>query len=140
MIEGTNAPSERVILVVDDAAPAAAALEVVLGNIGDTRVHTASNGAAAWKFLQSGDGSRVCAVVTDLEMPLVDGFELIRRIRSSPSHAGVPVIVVSGTTETTAAARALEAGANAFFGKPWSAGRMRAALERFVYEKDGNGS
>lgn len=132
--------TKRVILVVDDAAASASALEVVLSANGDTAIRTATNGAAAWKYLESGAGTGVCAVITDLDMPVMDGFELIRRIRSSAAHAKLPVIVVSGTTERNAPTQAIEAGANAFFGKPWSPCRIRATLEQLLYENDGSGA
>jgi CheY-like chemotaxis protein len=137
MPDGTAEGGKRVILVVDDTASCATAIEVAVSNRRDTAIRIAGNGASAWKFLESGEGTAVCAVITDLDMPLMDGFELIRRIRSSTVHRNVPVIVVSGTTDNNASARALQAGANAFFGKPWSSGRMRATLEQLLYEYDG---
>jgi CheY-like chemotaxis protein len=128
--------AERLILLVEDRKASAAALEIVISDIDAASVRTFSNGAAAWSFLESGEGQSVCAVITDLEMPLIGGLELIRRIRSSAVHAGTPVIVVSGTTDVNAPQRALEAGANAFFPKPWSPGKLRATLEQLLYERD----
>ena len=132
----TAVDQERLVLLVEDRAAAAAALEMVLGNMASVTVRTVSNGAAAWSFLESGDGEKVCAVITDLDMPLINGMELIRRIRSSAVHAGTPVIVISGTTEVNAPKWALEAGANAFFSKPWSPGRVCATLEQLLYERN----
>ncbi len=131
-----SAGPERIVLIVEDRAAAAAALEMVVAAMAGLTVRMASNGAIAWRFLQSGDGERVCAVITDLDMPLVDGMELIRRIRSSAAHAHTPIIVISGTTDGTASKRALEAGANAFFSKPWSSGRVCATLEQLLYERN----
>lgn len=131
-------PDGRLILIVEDAASSAATLEMVLDGLANTRVRSVPNGAAAWSLLESGDGACVCAVITDLDMPAVNGLELIRRMRSSAAHARTPVIVVSATTETAAAEWALEAGANAFFGKPWSPRRVRAALEQLLYGIDGS--
>jgi CheY-like chemotaxis protein len=127
---------ERLVLLVEDRAASAAALEMVLGNMASVTVRTVSNGAAAWSLLESGDGEKVCAVITDLDMPLINGMELIRRIRSSAVHADTPVIVISGTTEVNAPKQALEAGANAFFPKPWSPGRVCATLEQLLYERN----
>jgi CheY-like chemotaxis protein len=136
MAEETGADQEQLVLLVEDRAAAAAALEMVLGNIASVTVRTVSNGATAWSFLESGKGQQVCAVITDLDMPLMNGMELIRRIRSSAVHAETPIIVISGTTEVTAPKRALEAGANAFFPKPWSPGRVCATLEQLLYERN----
>ena len=128
---------ERLILLVEDRASSAAALEMVVGAVTSAAVRTFPDGAAAWKFLESGDGEKVRAVITDLDMPRLSGLELIQRMRSSVTHRATPVIVISGTTESTAPAQALEAGANAFFAKPWSPGRVRATLEQLLYETDG---
>jgi PleD family two-component response regulator len=133
-------PADRVILVVDDMIMSAAALEAVVSETPNITVRLAANGALAWKYLERASAATVCAVITDLDMPVMDGFELIRRIRSSAAHANVPVIAVSGTADDDAPARALEAGANAFFGKPWSAGRMRATLEQLLYGNDRSGA
>jgi len=129
----------RLILVVEDRASSAAALEMVIGAIASAAVRTFPNGAAAWRFLDTGEGAKVSAVVTDWDMPVLGGLELIQRMRSSDAHRATPVIVISGTTESTAPTRALEAGANAFFAKPWSPGRVRATLEQLLYERDGKG-
>ncbi len=99
-------------------------------------VRTMPDGMAAWTFLEGEGGEDVRAVITDLQMPVVDGYELIERIRSSAAHAALPVIVVSATTDITASSRALELGANAFFTKPWSAHSLRAKLEQLLYELD----
>jgi CheY-like chemotaxis protein len=131
---------KRVILVVDDTATCAAAVEVAVSGASGATVRLAGNGALAWKYLEGAPPEAVCAVITDLEMPVMDGFELIRRIRSSAVHAKVPIIVVSGAVYEDAPALALQAGANAFFGKPWSASRMRATLEQLLYENDGSGA
>jgi len=128
---------ERLILLVEDRVSSAAALEMVVGAIPAVCVRTFSNGLVAWRFLESGEGENVRAVLTDLDMPQLSGLELIQRMRSSVAHRATPVIVISGTTESTAPARALEAGANAFFAKPWSPGRVRATLEQLLYERDG---
>jgi len=140
MAGATGGGSRRVILVVDDAVACASAIEIALCDGEDMKVRVAANGALAWQYLESMDGVGVRAVITDLDMPVMDGFELIRRIRSSAKHAKMPVIVVSASAEQDAPARAIEAGANAFFGKPWSPGRIRAVLERLLYENDASGA
>ena len=130
--------SRRTLLVVEDAPSSAAALEMTLDGALGLAVRTMPDGMAAWAFLEGADGEDVCAVITDLHLPVVDGFELIRRIRSSAPHAALPVIVVSATTDLAAPDRALELGANAFFAKPWSVQRLRAKLEQLLYEMDAN--
>jgi CheY-like chemotaxis protein len=136
MSDDVTRDRDRLVLLVEDRPASAAALEMVVGAIASVVVRIVSNGATAWNFLQSGAGEKVCAVITDLDMPLLDGMELIRRIRSSAVHADTPIIVISGTTEVTAPEKALKAGANAFFSKPWSSARVCATLEQLLYAKN----
>jgi two-component system, chemotaxis family, chemotaxis protein CheV len=128
--------TRRTLLVVEDAPDSALAFEEALGMMSELEVRVFPNGAAAWGFIESGEGAGVCAVITDLQMPVVDGFELLRRIRSSSAHSDLPVIVVSATTDPSAPELVLHLGADAFFTKPWSPNRLRAKLEQLLYEKD----
>jgi two-component system chemotaxis sensor kinase CheA len=71
------------------------------------------DGAAAWQALQ--DPSQTFDfVVTDLEMPHVDGFELIRRVRQHPSVAHLPVFAVSSLASEEDQQRAREAGVDEY--------------------------
>lgn len=57
-------------------------------------------------------------VLLDLEMPNVDGFEVLRRLRADPATEHLPVIVVTGREDTAAIDRAFDAGATSFIAKP----------------------
>src|SRR5512141_1679301 len=121
---------QRVVLIVDDTEHLAATLEVALSGLPETAVVPASDGAEALQML---DGSAaVCAMVTDLQMPRMDGFELIERVRADPRLAGLPIIAVSGDTDPRTPARARELGADAVFSKPFSPAGLRQALVRLI--------
>ena len=110
--------SKTVVLVVDDDQ-----------NIRDTIVDILElEGYAAEAFssavgvvqrLEAGD---ISLVVTDLNMPDVDGIELIERIRATdaPRWANVPVILLTGAGFEERATEALERGATACFAKPFN--------------------
>ena len=70
--------------------------------------------------------------VTDLQLPLMDGFSLIERVRREPRHARMPVMVISGDADPRAPERALRLGANAFFPKPYSPAEVRTRLEELI--------
>jgi CheY-like chemotaxis protein len=74
----------------------------------------------------------VSAVVTDLNMPRMDGFEFIERIRAQPRHHRLPIIVVSGDTDPGTPERLASIGANAFFPKPYSPAQVRLKLEQLL--------
>jgi CheY-like chemotaxis protein len=74
----------------------------------------------------------VRAIITDLNLPQMDGFELIERIRSQDCHRRLPIIVVSGDTDPATPARIGRLGANAFFAKPFSPAAVRRKLEQLL--------
>jgi CheY-like chemotaxis protein len=124
------------ILIVEDTDCSASMLEMSLAALSRFEVWTAHDGAAAWAILESTRGASIRAVVTDLEMPILDGFELIRLIRASGTHAHLPLVVVSATTDPHAPDRAVQLGADAFFQKPWSPARLRNKLEHLIHAKE----
>ena len=72
------------------------------------------------------------AIVTDLNMPRMDGFELIRRIREDDKLAATPIIVVSADTDPATPQRIAQLGVNAFFAKPFSPAQVRRKLEQIL--------
>ena len=114
-------PMPKNILIVEDTDTAATALEIALLSIPDVNVVRVGDGLRALEYLAPETGHTIDALVTDLEMPFLDGFELIRRLRQQERFAMVPIVVVSGDSNPQASERALSLGADAYFAKPWSA-------------------
>jgi CheY-like chemotaxis protein len=120
----------QTILIVEDAETCAATLEMALASAGHA-VLLASNTRQALAILAAGD---VAAVITDLNMPAPDGFELIRRIRANGNgRPRLPIIVTSGDTDPRTPARTAELGADAFFSKPYSPTLVRQKLEQLLH-------
>ena len=73
-------------------------------------------------------------VLTDVMIPRVDGFELLRALRSDPATAGIPVIMLTARAGQEASVEGLDAGADDYLAKPFQAAeliaRVRVALER----------
>ncbi|MDB4892556.1 MAG: cheA [Gemmatimonadetes bacterium] len=109
--EAPRAPSR--ILVVDDSITSRTLEQSVLSAAGYD-VITAVNGAEAWRTIERQD---VALVVSDVEMPHLDGFELCARIRANARTATLPVILVTSLDEPAQRARGLEAGADAYITK-----------------------
>jgi CheY-like chemotaxis protein len=122
----------RIILIVDDSAQTASTLEIALGAIPGVEVASAGCGEEALEYLSGPGGSRVAALVTDLRMPGMDGFDLIRRLKSEPSLARLPVLVISGDTDPRVPARLRELGADGYYGKPFSPAEVRNRLEQLI--------
>jgi CheY-like chemotaxis protein len=120
----------RKLIVVDDAEVCGTLLEVALIALPDVEIHAASTAEEALLLLARGG---VCALITDLHLPRMDGFELIERVRRLPGHAVLPIVVISGDSDPRTPARVLRLGANAFFPKPYSPLEVRQKLEQLIH-------
>lgn len=114
------------ILIVDDAP--ATALELALAALAPVQVLSCSSEAVEL----IGSSAEIAAIVTDLEMPRLSGFDLISLVRRNPRRAKTPIVVVSGAVDPTAAQRALALGANAYFSKPCSPTEVRRWVEGLI--------
>jgi chemosensory pili system protein ChpA (sensor histidine kinase/response regulator) len=101
------------VLIVDDSRMARESAARLLSAAGYQTV-AAEDGWDAWEVLGE---RRFDAVVTGLEMPRVDGFQLIARIRHESTLRGLPIVVLSSRTSQSTRQRALVAGANIFLPK-----------------------
>ncbi len=103
------------VLVVDDAADDREAMQALFETLG-ARVISAENGQEAMDRLREAGAD---VVLCDLRMPLVDGFEFIRRLRADPKCHGLPAIAVSGVgSGSSSSLRARELGFDAYLSKP----------------------
>ncbi len=121
----------RIVLVVEDSEYCAATLEIALLAIPDVSVSRFSNGADALKFLLTDTGN-VRALITDLHLPVMNGFELISKIRSEEKLARLPILVISADADPRTPERVFHMGANAFFPKPFSPAEVRNKLEQLL--------
>jgi two-component system chemotaxis response regulator CheY len=125
---------ERRILVVEDSASTRsfvrAALESSpLPGTGTYEITEASSGFEAMRLLPR---SRWALVVTDVNMPDINGLELIRFIRRSEQHRDTPVLVISTQSTGRDVERGLALGATAFLAKPFSPEELRAECARLL--------
>ena len=125
------APLKRTVLIVEDVESCATTLEIALLEIPRMNVQVAVTAGQALDLLASGrDG--ICAVVTDLHLPVMDGFELIERVRSDRRNARLPIVVISGDSDPRTPERIYRLGADAYFGKPYSPAQVRQKLEQLL--------
>lgn len=89
-------------------------------------VETVTNGAAAWAAVQTLPPD---LVLTDVMMPEMDGFELLRLLRSNPATQDVPIILLSARAGEEARSEGLQAGADDYLIKPFSARELIARVE-----------
>src|ERR1035441_4100203 len=122
------------VLIVEDSENSAAMLEIAFLGIPGVRVLTAPSAAEALRILVGGSGP-VRVMVTDLNMPRMDGYELIRRVRADQRLSGMPIIVVSADTDPATPQRIAALGAEAFFAKPFSPAMVRRKLEQILDDR-----
>ncbi|SET86607.1 ATP-binding protein [Geodermatophilus poikilotrophus] len=117
------------VLVVDDNADMRAYLTRLLSPIWSVR--TAANGQEALDAVRA---ARPDVVVTDVMMPGLDGFDLLRALRADPALRGVPVVMLTARAGQEAAVEGFDAGVDDYLAKPFESaeliGRLRAVVER----------
>jgi CheY-like chemotaxis protein len=116
------------ILIVDDQVQIRDLLCRVVRLYGH-RPFLAEDGDAAIRVLASGG---IDVLLTDLRMPVVDGAELVRRLRSDPATSRIPVILLTGTADLAHIRSAVDAGIDLFLQKPVHLGELQLAIERAV--------
>jgi CheY-like chemotaxis protein len=132
MRENNGMPARaRTVLIVEDSENNAATLEIAVAGIPGLSVLLATSAVAALRILDGSDPA-IDAVITDLNMPRMDGFEMIDRIRRDARIAGTPIIVVSADTDPATPARVERLGVDAFFPKPYSPAQVRRKLEQVL--------
>lgn len=100
----------RTILVVDDSMTTRTMERNLLESVGYS-VEVAADGAEAWQILQS---RKVDLVVSDVDMPRLNGFELTEKIRNSSDLAELPVVLVTALEDRTDRDKGIQVGANAY--------------------------
>ncbi|MBI3041573.1 MAG: CHASE domain-containing protein [Betaproteobacteria bacterium] len=111
------------VLVVDDSPEMCSYLAELLSE--EHQVLSAANGHEAWDLLQR---HPVDVVVSDVMMPVLDGYGLTARIKASASFAHVPVILVTARGGPDAGASGLDGGADDYIAKPFSPQELRARV------------
>lgn len=115
------------ILIVeddDDVTP----LEIALDSLNTLSTRTVKNGREALEIIKNKAGE-MAAVITDLNLPFNDGFEVIAAARCYSRNGRLPIIVISGDNDQITQTRAHNLGANAFFAKPYSPAAVRHKLK-----------
>ena len=117
------------VLTVDDSASMRALLNHALVSSG-FEVFQADDGQAALEWLVVND---VDVVITDINMPRLDGFGLIERLRSGSRHADRPLLVLTTESAPEKKQRARAAGATGWIVKPFDPDKLVAAVRRVAH-------
>lgn len=117
------------ILVVDDSRSARTYCRQVLGNLGIQHIVEAENGRQAADIIQ---GQFFDLVVTDYNMPEMDGRELVEFIRGKSWQSSVPVLMISSEKDQNRLAAVEQAGVSAICDKPFEPALIKSLLEKML--------
>ena len=122
------------ILIVEDNVHFRTLITSILEALGITQLEEAQDGLEALEYLGGEPATPVDLVILDWKMDGMDGVECVRQIRKLDcQYANVPIVMVTGYTETSLQNEAREAGVNGFLGKPISPqsllGRIVSVME-----------
>jgi len=125
---GADAAPRRapLILVVDDSLTVRRVTQRLLQREG-YRVSTAKDGLDALERLGQ---ERPAILLSDIEMPRMDGFDLLRNVRADPAFAGLPVVMITSRTAEKHREHAFALGADHYLGKPFSEDELLAIVAR----------
>ena len=125
-----SAPTPRLTaLVVDDSAAMRKQLGWALQRVFGMSPMEATDGADAWRKLSAG---RYDIVITDINMPLMDGLKLISLVRGGGQHRFVPIIVITTEGAEADRVRAMELGASKYLVKPVQSQQVVQAVRELL--------
>ncbi|MEW6983250.1 chemotaxis response regulator CheY [Colwelliaceae bacterium 6471] len=119
------------VLVVDDFSTMRRIVKNLLRDLGFTNIQEADDGSTALPMLQGGDFD---FVVTDWNMPGMQGIDLLKAIRADSSLAHIPVLMVTAEAKKEQIVMAAQAGVNGYIVKPFTAATLKTKLDK-IFER-----
>ena len=122
------------VLVVDDFSTMRRIVKNILKQLGFERIEEAEDGAQAYAKLT--ENFTFQFVVSDWNMPNMDGLDLLKKVRATPELKNLPFLMVTAEAEKHKVIEALKAGVSNYVVKPFTAEILREKLEK-IFEKMG---
>ncbi|WP_045116241.1 response regulator [Plesiocystis pacifica] len=117
-------------LVVEDSPPMRKMIVFALSRVSELDVVEADDGVDALRRIA---GTKFDIIITDINMPILDGLKLVKRLRADDNYKDVPIVIITTEGAAEDRQRALALGANAYITKPIQAqqviGLVRQILE-----------
>ncbi|MDN2662852.1 MULTISPECIES: chemotaxis response regulator CheY [Psychromonas] len=122
---------EMKVLIVDDFSTMRRIIKNLLRDLGFTNTFEADDGHTALPMLKNGDFE---FVVTDWNMPIMEGIQLLKEIRKDPNLKHLPVLMVTAEAKREQIIEAAQAGVNGYIIKPFTAGTLKEKLDK-IFER-----
>jgi two-component system, chemotaxis family, chemotaxis protein CheY len=117
------------VLVVDDQNSVRQMTRITLEEIGVRHIHEAENGKQA---MNTASLQPLDLIISDYNMPEMDGLSLLRAVRGHPAARKVPFILLTGRGDRELVTQAAQAGANNYLIKPFTAEILRQKIEQVM--------
>ena len=119
----------KTILIVEDSSTTRALIRAVIDELGDFDTVEAATGFEALKMLPQQEYD---LIITDINMPDINGLELINFVRSNVRYSHVPIIIVSTERSEEDKKRGLALGATAYVTKPFKSVELQEAIQKII--------
>jgi two-component system chemotaxis response regulator CheY len=116
------------VLTVDDSASIRQTIKIALSGEG----YGVSEAQDGMEGLKRAEGGRFDLIITDLNMPVMDGLTMIRELRKVPSQAGVPIIFLTTESDAQIKAQAKAAGATGWLTKPFDPDQLVKIVQKVL--------
>lgn len=119
------------VLVVDDFSTMRGIIKNFLRDLGYTHITEAEDGSTALPMLQTGNFD---FLITDWNMPGMNGLELIQSVRATPKLAALPILMVTAEAKKDQIVAAAQAGINGYVVKPFTANTLKEKIDK-IFER-----
>ncbi|HLA34419.1 MAG TPA: hybrid sensor histidine kinase/response regulator [Rhodocyclaceae bacterium] len=127
-------PSSSIVLVVDDSESMRQVTEAQLRALGVYNILRAGNGADALRVLQS---QRVDVVLSDWNMPIMNGLEFLKKVREDEKLSQIPFVMITAEADRVRIAESISCGVSDLLVKPYTAGRLGERIAKAMTRKTG---
>ena len=119
----------KTILIVEDSATTRALIRAVIDESGDFEAVEAGSGFEALKVLPQQEFD---LIITDINMPDINGLELINFVRNNPRYSRIPIIIVSTERSEEDKKRGMALGATAYVTKPFKSAELQEIIKKTI--------
>ncbi len=123
------------ILIVDDFSTMRRIIKNLLRDLGFTNTSEADDGLTALPMLQQGNFD---FLVTDWNMPGMEGIELLKKVRADEELNSLPVLLVTAEAKKEQIVEAAQAGVNGYIVKPFTSGTLKEKIDKIFERIEGS--
>lgn len=118
----------KTIMIVDDSSSLRQVVGIALKSAGYEVIEAADGKAALTKL----DGKKINLIISDVNMPNMDGISLVRAVKQMPAYKFTPIVMLTTENQDSKKREGQEAGAKAWVVKPFKPDQLVAAVQKLV--------